>query len=104
MTEEKPEWWRRNERIRDEMDLPPYEPSRFRDGTYTHEVVEPLQAAHDCTVRFVGFEGYPSDWEVRVDGEALFAVGRHRDDNGNTVYETDADEFRRRVESFLTSE
>lgn len=99
--EEKPDWWRRNERLRTEMDLPPYEPSRFQDGTYTHEVVEPLEERHGCTIRFVGFEGYPDDWEVRADGETLFTVGRHRDDSGNTVYETSAAEFERRVESAL---
>ncbi|WP_254546890.1 hypothetical protein [Halomarina pelagica] len=101
MVDGKPEWWRRNDRLRAEMELPPYEPSRFRDGTYAHEVVDPLEATHDCTLRFVGFGGYPADWEVRADGETLFTIGRHRDDNGNTVYEVDAAEFRRRVTAAL---
>ena len=100
---EKPEWWRRNEAFREEMDLPRYEPSRFRDGVYTHEVVGPLEAEHDATIRFVGFGPSSGDWEVRVDGETLVTIGRHRDEDGNTVYELSAAEFERRVEVALES-
>jgi hypothetical protein len=98
---EKPPWWRRNEALREEMDLPAYEPSRFRDGVYTHEIVPKLEADHDATIRFVGFGDRSGDWEVRADGEALFSVGRRRDENANTVYEIDAGTFERRVEAGL---
>jgi hypothetical protein len=100
--EERPSWWAENERLREEMALPPYEPSRFADGTYTHRVVERLEAEHDCVVRFVALEPrYPDDWEVRADGERLFGIGRRRDEHGNTVYEMDAEAFERAVEEAL---
>lgn len=98
--EGKPAWWRANERLREEMALPPYRPSRFADDTYTHAVVAPLEAEHGCTIRFVGYRTeYPEDWAVWIDGDPAFPVGRHRDENGNTVYELSAEEFERRVEA-----
>jgi len=98
----RPPWWTENERLREEMDLPPYEPSRFADGTYTYRVVERLEAEHGCTIRFVALEPrYPDDWEVRADGQRLFGIGRRRDEHGNTVYEMDAEAFERAVEAAI---
>ena len=92
---DRPAWWRENERLRAEMDLPEYEPPRFQDGTYTYEVTEPLEAAHACRIQFIGLNtNYPEDWEVRVDGDPVLGIGRHRDEHGNTVYEMTADAFR----------
>jgi hypothetical protein len=100
--DERPSWWAENERLREEMSLPPYEPSRFEDGTYTYRVVERIEAEHDCTVRFVAVDPrYPDGWEVRADGERLFPIGRRRDEHGNTVYEMAADEFERAVADAL---
>jgi len=100
--DERPSWWTENERLREEMDLPPYEPSRFADGTYTYRVVERLEAEHDCTLRFVALNPhYPDDWAVRADGERLFGIGRRRDEHGNTVYEMRSEEFERAVEEAL---
>jgi len=99
----KPEWWLRNERERERMDLPSYEPSRFEDGTYVHETVSELEANHGCTIRFIGVNvRYPDSWEVRVDGERAFTVERSRDENGNTKYHLDAAAFRSRVEDAVT--
>ena len=99
---EKPDWWVANESLRTEMALPPYRPPRFADGTYTHEVVSDLEAAHDCLIRFMGVNTeYPEDWEVRVDGEPVMGIGRHRDRNGNTVYEMAAAAFEARLEAEL---
>jgi hypothetical protein len=92
----KPEWWSVNEELRDEMDLNEYEPPRFADDTYTHEIVNPLEAEYDCTIQFrsdVNPE-YPEDWEVRVDHESVARVPRYRDESGNTVYRTSPEEFR----------
>lgn len=98
----RPSWWAENDRLREEMDLPPYEPSRFADGTYTYRVVERLEAEHDCALRFVALEPrYPDDWEVRADGERLFGIGRRRDEHGNTVYEMDVEAFERAIEETL---
>ncbi|MFC6724591.1 hypothetical protein ACFQE1_09430 [Halobium palmae] len=103
MGEGKPGWWRRNERDRAAMDLPPYEPPRFEDGSYVHEVVSALEAEHGCTVTFLGMNvRYPDDWGVRVDGERAFTVERSRNENGNTVYHVDAPTFRERVERAVT--
>jgi len=95
---DKPDWWRRNERARAAMDLPAYEPSRFEDGTYAHEVVADLEAEYGCTITFIGLNvSYPDDWAVRVDGERAFTVGRSRNENGNTIYHLDSETFRERV-------
>lgn len=92
---EKPDWWRENESLREEMSLPPYRPSIFTDGTYTHTVVADLEAEFGCTIRFVAVNPeYPDDWEVRINDRSVFEIGRYRDENGNTVYEMTAKEFR----------
>ena len=66
----RPEWWVRSANVKAELDLPEYEPPRFSDGTYVHEVVEPLEESHGCSVQFGAINPrYPDDWYVRVDGE-----------------------------------
>ena len=98
----KPDWWLRNEREREQMDLPSYEPAQFANGTYVHEVVSELESEHDCTITFLGVNTeYPDNWEVRVDGERAFTVGRSRDENGNTEYHLDADAFCDRIERII---
>lgn len=95
---DRPDWWARNERIREELDLPTYEPPRLADDSYTHEVVPDLEARHDCTVRFIGVNTtYPEAWELRVDGEPVRKIARRRDTNGNTVYGLTAAELRAAV-------
>ncbi|WP_336024091.1 hypothetical protein [Halobellus salinisoli] len=95
----KPDWWVRNERERERMDLPSYEPARFENGTYVHDVVSQLESRYDCTITVLGINTeYPDNWEVRVDGECAFTVDRSRDENGNTRYHLDAETFRERVE------
>lgn len=96
--ESKPDWWLENERDRESMDLPAYEPPRFADGTFVHDVVPALESSHGCEIRFLGVNvAYPDDWEVRIDGEPAFPVGRTRNEQGNTVYQLSADAFERKV-------
>lgn len=74
----KPAWWSTNEQLRNEMELPPYDPPRFRNGVYTHEVVPSLKDEYNCTVQFAVINPeYPEDWYVRADGEAVMSIGRH---------------------------
>jgi len=95
----KPDWWLANERDREAMDLPAYEPSRFADGVYTHEVVAELEARHDCEIRFFGRNvDWGDDWDVLIDRTPAFEVERTRDDDGNTVYRLSSAAFRERVE------
>jgi hypothetical protein len=99
---DRPDWWRENERIREERGLPPYDPPRFADGTYVHEVLDRLETDRGVDLRLMGVNTrYPEDWEVRVDGEPAFDIERTRDENGNTVYGLDADAFVRRVDEHL---
>lgn len=101
----KPDWWLANERIRSEMDLPSYRPPRFDDGVYTHEVIGQLESEFDCEIRFVGMNArHGEDWDVRIDGEPAFSVGRRRDEQGNTVYEVASTPFERRVRAALGDE
>lgn len=101
--EGRPAWWERNAAYKRQLDIPAYEPPRFADGAYTHEVVGELEDAHACIIRFVGRDSrYPEDWQVHVDGTPAFDVGRHRDENGNTVYEMDAAEFAEAIADWLS--
>lgn len=91
---ERPDWWRRNQRLRERMGLPSYEPPRFDDGRYKHEVVESIEREYDCEITFRSTEPrHPSDWELRVDGERVATTERRRTDRGNAVYQLSADEF-----------
>lgn len=93
--EEKPEWWVENEQLREFLDLPDYTPPRFSDGTYTHEVIPELERRYDCTIQLIGVNvEYLDDWEIRLDREPIDSIGHTRDENGNTVYEIDAEQFR----------
>lgn len=93
--DDRPDWWLRNQSLKHEHGLPEYEPPRFEDDTYVHEVVPDLESAHDCTIRFLGIgTTYPEDWEVRANHTSVLTIGRHRDRNGNTVYEMTAATFR----------
>jgi len=101
----RPEWWVRSANVKAELDLPEYEPPRFSDGTYVHEVVEPLEESHGCSVQFGAINPrYPDDWYVRVDGERAFSIGRTRTIEANTRYEMTAADFRAAVESHLQSD
>ena len=72
---------------------------------YTHEVVQPLEDEHGCTIRFIGVQvRHRDDWAVRIDGEPAFDVGRNRDEDGNTVYRLTAERFRRKVEEAIPPE
>lgn len=94
----KPEWWVENEQLRAYLDLPAYTPPRFADGVYTHDVIPELEETYDCEIRFLGIDTeYLEDWEVRIDDRRVFEIGHRRDEEGNTVYEMDSDEFRARV-------
>lgn len=99
----KPDWWEKNETYRERFELPEYEPPRFYDGVYTHEVVVPLEEKYGCTIQFRGENTeYPDDIDVRVNGETVFSVGRYRTPNGNTRYEITSEEFRERVGTYRT--
>lgn len=100
--DEKPTWWKKNEQYKQRLGIPEYRPPRFEDSVYTHTVVAELEEKYDCTIRFVGIDSnYPDDWQVRIDGEPTIEIGRHRDPNGNTVYELESEQFEAAVEKLL---
>jgi len=99
MPSDRPEWWTTNRDLREELGLPEYEPSRLLDGAYLHEVVDELEAVHGCEIEFVSRNpGYPSQWEVLVDGDSVATTTRERDEHGNNVYQLSAADLRTRVE------
>ena len=90
----RPEWWIENEKLREFLGLPSYTPPRFSDGAYTHDVVPDLEERHGCEIQFIGVNvEYLEDWEVRIDGEPEFTIGHGRDENGNTIYGIDSEQF-----------
>jgi hypothetical protein len=99
---QKPDWWLQSERIKQRLDLPPYEPPRFSDGTYKHQIVEQLEKKHNCEIRFIGNNTeYPDDWEVWINNETVFKISRRRDHNGNTVYLMTPDRFRQKIQNCI---
>ncbi len=93
-----PDWWQKNEQLRSELGLPPYEPPRFSDGIYVHNVIPELEEQCNCEIRLIGRDTrYGDEWRVEADGELLFEIGRSRTKSGNTVYECSAETFRSMV-------
>ena len=100
----KPDWWQKNEQVREEMDLPQYDPPRFIDGVYKHQVVNWLEAEYECSIQILGNDTtYLEEWEVRIDHEPAFSIGRFRNDGGNTLYTMTASTFEDQVEQILES-
>lgn len=101
-TADRPAWWERNERLRDRMGLPGYEPPKFKDGVYTHGITDELEERYGCTIQFRGKNvRHKDDWTVLVDREPLMTIGRQRNDSGNTIYQMNSEEFRQKVERWL---
>lgn len=101
---DKPDWWIANEEAKAAMNLPDYEPPRFRDGVYVHEVVPSLERKYDCEIKFLGINvDYLDKWEVRIDDEPRITIDRSRDERGNTVYGIESDEFARRLDEAIES-
>lgn len=89
-----PDWWEKNVEYKRQLDIPEYQPPRFEDSVYTHAVVDELEDTYDCEIRFVGRNSkYPESWHVEIDGKPVLEIGRHRDVNGNTVYEMNSEAF-----------
>lgn len=83
----KPAWWSRNERLREELDLPAYEPSRLTDGTYVHEAITRLEATYECSIQLrVKNPQYSNTWSVIVDGKPRIDVDCRRTNRGNTIF------------------
>lgn len=99
---DRPVWWRRNERLRETMGLPEYEPPKFKDGVYTHEITDDLKERYGCTIQFRGKNvRHTDDWTVLVNRKPLMSIGRRRNDSGNTIYQINSEEFRRKVEHWI---
>lgn len=102
---EDPQWRRTNERLRESLGLPAYEPPRFQDGTHTFEVTDELESRYNCDIRFRGREvRYKDPWEVVVDQTPVLSIERRRDANGNTVFLMDSDEFRQVIRDAFDTE
>lgn len=89
-----PGWWRRAIREFEEHDLRPYRPPRFENDTPVHEVVRDLEREFEVELGFVCLDdGYRDRWTIRIDGEPVSTVGRHRSPDGYTLYEIRDTEF-----------
>lgn len=96
--DDKPDWWVRNERLRESYELPAYDPPRFEDGEYSYEVVGDLESRFGCTIQLIGLNTrYPDEWRVEIDGEPRFTIPHRRDENGNTLYGIGSDAFVEKV-------
>jgi hypothetical protein len=102
--EDYPEWWRENIEEHREFGLRPYRPPRFTDGSIVPEVVDAIENEEGVDVQICSVNPHEDDdWEVRVDGETVMTVEHWRSDDGYSVYDVTADEFRSGVEDSLDS-
>jgi hypothetical protein len=94
----KPDWWKKNQELREQLDLPSYNPPRFEEGTYLHTIINEVEKELDYKITIIGKNvNYLDKWRVKVDGETVFRIDRRRDDKGNTVFEITPDEFISRI-------
>ena len=83
-----PSWWRTNLREFSDHALRTYLPSRFADGEVVPLVFERLEAQYDIDVQLIGVGvSRGDDWELRVDGDPVVSIGRHRSRGGYSVLE-----------------
>lgn len=102
---QKPDWWKRNQQLRDELDLPTYEPPSFEDGIYKHEIVNTLENAYDCLITFrTKNPTHPCKWNVYVNGDQVATLERRRTNQGNTVFTFSSTKFENIVRSYLQNE
>ncbi|WP_299263365.1 hypothetical protein [Halorientalis sp.] len=100
-----PTWWLRAAEHFEAQDLAPYQPPRFEDGTYKHIVEAELEADLGVAITLRCKNGeVGDDWTVLVDGDPAGTVGRHRSQDGYTVYETDPDAFRDLIRSAVADD
>lgn len=91
---ELPAWWRENVETFNAHGLRPYRPPRFADGERTMDVIEPLEAELGVDVRLRCRNPHETDdWEVWIDDRRVARVGHHRDGDGYSVYEMEAEAF-----------
>lgn len=91
---EQPSWWKKNEKLRDEMGLQSYEPPQFEDETYVHTVVTGLEEDRCCSIQFVAEDPtFPSIWAIEINGEQVQTLQRRKTGKGNIVYSITANEF-----------
>ena len=99
---DRPAWWRRNEALKRSLDIPAYEPPRFADGTYVHDVIDDVESTFDADVQLVGYDTtFPEDWSLTVDGETVTNVGHGRNSDGNTVFDVTSEQFRDLLRTYL---
>lgn len=91
---ELPEWWRKNVETFREYGMRPYRPPRFSDGKHTPPVISRLESELKVKITLRALDPEIGDrWEIQVDDEVIQTIGRYRDGNGYTVYETDSERF-----------
>lgn len=98
----KPDWWDENEELRQDYELPGFEPPSFQDNSFVHEITEELEERYDCSIRFVNRNpAEDGDWVVLLDGTEVLRTDRYRNEDANSVFELSAKEFRAAVEAHV---
>lgn len=100
-----PEWWQRAIEEFEAHDLRPYRPPRLDDGTLAYEATASLEREFNLDIRFVSVDtDYRERWTVRVDGEPVGTIGRHRSSDGYTVYEIERTQFESLIRDAIEEE
>lgn len=100
-----PEWWQRAIEEFEAHGLRPYRPPRFDDGTLVHEAIATLERELGIDIRFGSVDtDYRERWTVRVDGDPVGTIGRHRSSEGYTVYELERAEFESLIRGVIEEE
>lgn len=102
--DEYPEWWRDNIKEFRAFGLRPYRPPRFVDDSIVPEVVDSIEDEEGIKVQICSINPQEADdWEVRVNGETVITIEHWRSDDGYSVYDITADEFRSDIKEKLDS-
>jgi hypothetical protein len=95
---DKPDWWRANEELRQEYQLPSFTPPSFQDGRYVHSVVEDIEEQHNCTIQIVSQNPTADEgWTVLVDGTEVLRTERYRNKDVNAKFKHTSDKFRKEI-------
>lgn len=89
-----PSWWTEvNEEFIEHYDRP-FQPPRFSDGPYLHQIIAEIEEKYNIEISFITYDPEPNDdWEVIVNGSRIGKVPRHRERTGYSTIEITSKEF-----------
>lgn len=102
--EEYPDWWRKNIKEFRKYNLRPYRPPRFQDDEMVPEIISQLEDEHKVEIQIISTDpSREESWEIRVNGDPVVAINKHRHKLGYSVFMIDSDDVRSAVRNEIES-